>query len=236
MGSGTASSSVAGYIQLTGNADTLPADTVVKVYTAVVRGAGGGGGGGGLTVAQVQALIDATMLSALQGMVSDGQIPAAIFRDTEFDNLRGNRLMIGAGAVYDDTANTLTVTPPFVAIVGDDVNFVAPASLDDGTDALDFVENITGGQTLPLTDFDGTVVSAVRLTGGRVYSAIRLTGQWRILESLEAAPVQAHQLWAGWSADAIVTEDEVLAGVSSDGDTLTLPLGSGVQYLFDLAL
>ena len=41
------SGATAAYIQLTGNSDTLPADTVVKVYLAVVRGAPGGGGGPG---------------------------------------------------------------------------------------------------------------------------------------------------------------------------------------------
>ena len=78
------SGATASYIQITGNSDTLPANTVVKIYLAVVRGAGGGGGGGGgLTSAQVQALINATNLSALQGAVVDTQIPAAITRDTE---------------------------------------------------------------------------------------------------------------------------------------------------------
>ena len=48
------SGATASYIQITGNADTLAANTVVKVYTAVVRGAGGSGGaGGGVTIAQV---------------------------------------------------------------------------------------------------------------------------------------------------------------------------------------
>ena len=49
------SGATASYIQVTGNSDTLAADTVVKVYTAVVRGAAGsgGGGGGGVTIAQV---------------------------------------------------------------------------------------------------------------------------------------------------------------------------------------
>ena len=42
------SGATASYIQVTGNSDTLPVDTVVKIYTAVVRGAGGGGGGGGV--------------------------------------------------------------------------------------------------------------------------------------------------------------------------------------------
>ena len=49
------SGATASYIQVTGNSDTLAANTVVKVYTAVVRGAAGsgGGGGGGVTIAQV---------------------------------------------------------------------------------------------------------------------------------------------------------------------------------------
>ena len=40
------SGATASYIQVTGNSDTLPANTVVKIYLAVVRGDGGGGGGG----------------------------------------------------------------------------------------------------------------------------------------------------------------------------------------------
>ena len=42
------SGATASYIQITGNSDTLPANTIVKIYLAVVRGAGGGGGGGGV--------------------------------------------------------------------------------------------------------------------------------------------------------------------------------------------
>ena len=42
------SGATASYVQITGNSDTLPANTVVKVYLAVVRGTGGGGGGGGV--------------------------------------------------------------------------------------------------------------------------------------------------------------------------------------------
>ena len=41
------SGATASYIQITGNSDTLSADTVIKVYLAVVRGDSGGGGGGG---------------------------------------------------------------------------------------------------------------------------------------------------------------------------------------------
>ena len=57
------SAAVASYLQITGNSDTLPADTVVKIYLAVVRGeAGTGGGGGGLTQAQVDARVAAGVL------------------------------------------------------------------------------------------------------------------------------------------------------------------------------
>ena len=42
----------------------------------------------------------------------------------------------------------------------------------------------------------------------------------------------AHDLYAGWSADSNVTATEVLAGASSDTDTVTLPNATGSQYLF----
>ena len=47
-----------------------------------------------------------------------------------------------------------------------------------------------------------------------------------------STPVQSHDLWAGWSTDSTVTETEVLAGVSSDTATITLPTGSGNQFLW----
>ena len=55
---------VASYIQLTGNSDTLPAGSVVKIYLAVVRG--GAGGGGGLTPAQVDARVAAGVLDTAE--------------------------------------------------------------------------------------------------------------------------------------------------------------------------
>ena len=47
-----------------------------------------------------------------------------------------------------------------------------------------------------------------------------------------STPVLTHDLWMGWSADNTVTETEVLAGVSSDTGTATLPLGTGNQFLW----
>ena len=107
------SGATAAYIQLTGNSDTLSADTVVKIYLAVVRGeaGGGGGGGGGLSTSQVQALIDATSLSALQGLVTDAQIPAEIARDTE----------IPAAVPAQDEGAEVVATPTAFNFVGDGV-------------------------------------------------------------------------------------------------------------------
>ena len=45
-------------------------------------------------------------------------------------------------------------------------------------------------------------------------------------------PVTTHDLWAGWSADTSISESDVLAGASSDSNTVTLPLDSGGLYLF----
>ena len=56
------SSTTASYIQLTGNSDTLSANTVVKVYLAVVRGASNGGPGGGLSEAEVDARVAAGVI------------------------------------------------------------------------------------------------------------------------------------------------------------------------------
>ena len=72
------SGATASYIQITGNSDTLSADTVAKVYLAVVRGAGGAGGGGGsedtdLTIGSR----DATTLDVESSTGDDATLPAA---------------------------------------------------------------------------------------------------------------------------------------------------------------
>ena len=76
------------YAAIYGAGTVLPANTVLKVYAAVVRGEKGDPGTGdgsaaGFTEAQIQAFIDATPLSQLAGSVTDAQIPAAIMRDAE---------------------------------------------------------------------------------------------------------------------------------------------------------
>ena len=88
-------------LQLYGGDSTLSANTVVRISAAVVRGDPGMGMGGGLTTAQAQALINATPLSNLQGMVTDGQIPAAIMRDAELTSTAIIALITGNIAFSD---------------------------------------------------------------------------------------------------------------------------------------
>ena len=85
------SGATAAYIQLTGNSDTLSADTVVKIYLAVVRGEAGGGvpgGGGGLN----QVSSDATLTGV--GTAADPLMVASPFTAAEKAKLAG----VGAGA------------------------------------------------------------------------------------------------------------------------------------------
>ena len=86
------SGATAAYLQVTGNSDTLPADTVVKIYLAVVRGeagpGGGGPGGGGLD----EVSTDATLTG--DGTAGDPLMVASPFTAAEKAKLAG----VGAGA------------------------------------------------------------------------------------------------------------------------------------------
>ena len=80
-------STVASYIQITGNNDTLPANTVVKIYLSVVRGdpGGGGPGGGGLTEAQANALIATALTAAVESNTETGITVTYNTSDGTFD-------------------------------------------------------------------------------------------------------------------------------------------------------
>ena len=73
-------STVASYLQLTGNSDTLPANTVVKIYLAVVRGEEGPGGGGIGGTNETNLAIanrDADSLEVTSDTGTDATLPAA---------------------------------------------------------------------------------------------------------------------------------------------------------------
>ena len=79
---------------------------------------------GGVTETRVQELINATSLAALQGLVTDGQIPASIMRDAEFTAAAVRGLL---NLTADEVTNILVGQP----ISGQVLTF----TLNDGTDA-----------------------------------------------------------------------------------------------------
>ena len=109
----------AGYIQVTGNSDTLPADTVVKVYTAVVRGAGGTGPGGGLSAVSSDATLDGDGTTGDPLGVSN---PFTAADEAKLDDLPADatavtiaqvlaQIMAGAGVSIDrTTAGQITIS------------------------------------------------------------------------------------------------------------------------------
>ena len=89
-------------LALVSEGDTIPANTVVKVYYAVVRGAQGiaGSGGGGLSESEVDARVAAGVSDwAEEGNTSDideSKIPDTITRDTELTAHTNNHRAHGA--------------------------------------------------------------------------------------------------------------------------------------------
>ena len=91
-----------------------------------------------------------------------------------------------------------------------------------------------GAGAAPAQD-EGTVVVSTPTAYNFVGTGVTVTnvsGVARVSIPGGSAPVQTHNLYAGWSADATVTESEVLAAAMSDTDSVTLPTDTGQQYLF----
>ena len=152
------------YVSIFGAGTVLPATTVLKVYAAVVRGepGTGGPGTGGVTEARVQEIVDATDLSALQGEATDGQIPAAIARDTEVAALVLLRALInsptftGIPAVPTASAGVNTAQAASTAYV---VSAISAALLTGGADGvLASAVLLADGITLRLTLSNSTVI------------------------------------------------------------------------------
>ena len=117
---------------------------------------------GGRTDAEIQALIDATPLTNLQGEVADAQIPAAIMRDAEFTAaaVRGllgltaaevNNLLTGGSL----TGRTLT----FTQNDGTDVTLTLPADQDTQDGVVESGAINAAGTELTLTLDTGTTVT-----------------------------------------------------------------------------
>ena len=157
------------------------------------------GGGGDLDEDRVQELIDATSLSALQGMVTDGQIPDDIMRDAEFTAaaVRGllsltadevTELLVGnplSGRVLTFTQNdgtTATITVPEAAGESMPDGVVSAAAFnDDNTEltltidgaadvVLDIPAALRAGNLFISPNADGTLPDAADNQGKFVVS------------------------------------------------------------------
>ena len=162
------------YAAIYGAGTALPANTVVKIYTAVVRGekgdAGTGPGAEGVTEGRVQEIINATSVSALQGMATDGQIPAAIMRDAEFTSAAVIALITGNIAFSDLDGMIADGQVPASFMRDAELTLAAVASVL-GITAAEAGEILVGvpslsGSDLTFTKADGTDSTITLPAGG----------------------------------------------------------------------
>ena len=157
------------YAAIYGAGTVLPANTVLKVYAAVVRGekgdpgTGGGMAVGGTTEARVQELINATSLSALQGLVTDGQIPDAIMRDSEFTSATIVALITG-NIAFSDIDGMIADGQVPAAIMRDAELTLAAVGTALGLSTADVAALLVGEPTISGSDLtfvrnDGTSVT-----------------------------------------------------------------------------
>ena len=116
---------------------------------------------GGRTDAEIQALINATNLSALQGAVIDAQIPASIMRDAEFTKAAIENLIGLTAAQLNDLFTDATIsgrTIMYTQADGTTEQITLPADMDtqDGVVASGAVN--AAGTELTLTLDTGTDV------------------------------------------------------------------------------
>ena len=213
---------------------------------------------GGVTEARVQEIVNATALSALQGMVTDGQIPDAIMRDAEFTaaalrTLLGlsqnevNDLLTGAtiaGQILTFTQNDGTVVaitiPTAMAGTGDGVVQSGALSGTDLVLTLDNAGTVTIDIAALATDIELTAYAA--LTGatftGMTEGLDPTSDQGFVTKAYADAnyavftPTPMHDLICGWSPDAAISDAEITAGAMSMTNTVTIPDATGTLYLF----
>ena len=206
----------------TGNTDQIPADRL---------GNAPAGTGGGITTAQATDAAGALLATVsfftydsstdvLTLAIPNGYILPAMLVDGTGIQKTAFRTRIGAeesGAVRPDG------TVPFTAtIVGITPTAIGHLTRKDYVDSADGLKAALAGAL-----FTGSAggIAPVGSTDfvTKAYADANYSG---------STPVQTHDLWVGWSTDNTVTETEVLAGVSSDTATATLPTGTGNQFLW----
>ena len=124
------------------------------------------------TDAEIQALIDATPLSQLQGEVADSQIPAAIMRDAELTAAAVRGLLGLTAQEVDDLLTGATIAGQVITIEQNDgttITLTVPAGAGGMADGVisSGAFNAAGTElTLTLTEGDPVVVSVPALLRG----------------------------------------------------------------------
>ena len=177
-----------------------------------------------------------TVLETVSGAVRVGRTAA---NDVLVEYANNGERTLDVYAYVPGDATTLQGPRGFTGPVGGDGADGAPgdAGADgtpgaDGAPGADGMDGADGAGAAPVQD-EGTVVTSTPTAVNFVGSGVVVTdvgGVATVTIAGGAAPVQVHNLWAGWSADTTVTATEVLAGASSDSDTVTLPAASGSMY------
>ena len=119
--------------------------------------------GGGTSEARVQQLINATSLSALQGMVTDAQIPDAIFRDAELTAAAVQTLLGLTATEVNDIFTGASITGQVVTFTQNDgttATITIPAGTGGMADGVvaSGAFNATGTELTLTLDTGGTVV------------------------------------------------------------------------------
>ena len=242
----------------TGNADQIPADRLGNAPA----GTGGGittaqaTDAAGALLATVSFFAYDSSTDVLTLAIPDGYIlPAMLVNGTDVQKT-AFRTKIGAeqsGAVRPDGTVAFTAT-----IVGITPTAIGHLTRKDYVDGLVGARAALSGATFTgivsgiaptaaahfaiktyvdsADDLKAALVGATftGATGGiaPVDDADFVTKEYADANYSGSTPGQTHDLWVGWSTDNTVTETEVLAGVSSDTATATLPTGTGNQFLW----
>ena len=133
----------------------------------------GGPSGQGVSEQRVQELIDATSLSALQGQLTDGQIPSLIMRDAEFTAAAIRNLLNLSAQEVNDLLTGAVINGQIITFTQNDGTNI-PLTIPSGTGGMadgvveSGVVNAAGTELILTLDTGGTVtidIPAVLRTG-----------------------------------------------------------------------
>ena len=208
------------------------------------------------TAAQVVALLDAYLLGS--GWRTGGGGGGAVSLGSV--TLSARRLTAAAPSGYSRYPDGTLLL--FKVESRPDPSWTGSLSFYIGTDSYDLYESGTGSVTHNKFTLDTTYLAVVSITAsaiqliGPLADAALLSGATFRGAARGIAPVRdedfvtkayadanysggappptpaVHDLYAGWSADVVITDAEIVAGGNSNSDRVLLPTEVGSQYMF----